>query len=363
MPEPLEVRVLAEPSGPPLAREVVRPADLSEALGETWRDQCLRRGYPDQPLSDIPISLRPTFSNGDKGSLCSGFELELELPSGKRYRQQFTMKSLRPLALRAAETLMNAGVLSADQRYFYVLGMLRDQFPVSSASASPSFALDAKSSPLTYLRVPLRPLLRAAKAVGMLEEEAFPVFFTAAALAKAEACSRQGGLAVPPVESGGMLVGSLAFCEVTKEFFTIVADVLEVIEAEQSTFSLAYTGPSWTRIQAIMAARQAAHPAQAVRLLGQCHGHNFLPNDGNRCDQCDKRLLCELSSVFVSPDDQTWMRAVFARQPWALCLIFGLNARKEPVQQLYSLKDGLWQARGYFVLPEFDWPAATLGSP
>jgi hypothetical protein len=100
-----------------------------------------------------------------------------------------------------------------------------------------------------------------------------------------------------------------------------------------------------------------------VRLLGQCHGHNFLPNDGNRCDQCDKRPVCGLSSVFVSPDDQTWMRAVFSRQPWALCLIFGMNARNEPVQQLYSLKDGLWQPRGYFVLPEYEWNAPTEGIP
>ena len=158
-------------------------------------------------------------------------------------------------------------------------------------------------------------------------------------------------------------MGSLAFCEITKEFFPLITDILEVLEAEQSAFSLAYSGPSWTRIQAIIKAQQAAHPAHAVRLLGQCHGHNFMPNDGNRCDQCDKRPVCGLSSVFVSSDDQNWMRAVFARQPWALCLIFGLNARKEPVQQLYSLKDGQWQARGYFVLPEFQSNRATQGTP
>ena len=49
------------------------------------------------------------------------------------------------------------------------------------------------------------------------------------------------------------------------------------------------------------------------------------------------------------------MRAVFARQPWALCQIFGLTARKEPVHKLYSLKDACWQPRGYFLLPDFEW--------
>ena len=220
---------------------------------------------------------------------------------------------------------------------------------------SPAFNFSVKSLPPACLRVPLRPLVERATAVGVLDEEAFLVFFTAAALAKAEACSRRGAESVPAVESGGVLVGSLALCEETKEFFVIVTDALEVSEAEQTAFSLAYSGPSWNRIQAIMKARQAAHPEWTARLLGQCHGHNFLPNDGNRCDECDKRPVCGLSSVFVSRDDQTWMRAVFTRQPWALCQIFGLNARKEPVQQLYSLKDGLWQARGYLLLPEFEW--------
>ena len=49
------------------------------------------------------------------------------------------------------------------------------------------------------------------------------------------------------------------------------------------------------------------------------------------------------------------MRAVFNRQPWALCQIFGLSARGDRVNHLYSIKDGRWQPRGYFVLPEFTW--------
>jgi hypothetical protein len=363
MPQPLEILVRADVSAPPLAREPVRAADLSDAVAEAWRDQCLRRGYPDQTLADMPVALRPTFSRGDGGARCSGFELELELPDGARRRQQFSLKCLRPVATRAAAALVSAGILHDEQRYFYELAVATEPAPPPPAGAAPAFSLKASSPPPAGLRVPLRPLLRAAQAVDLLDEEAFPVFFTAAAMAKAEACSRQGACSVPPVESGGVLVGSLASCEVTKEFFALVTDVLEVVEGEQKTFSLAYSGPSWRRIETIMKARQAAHPAQAVRLLGQCHGHNFLPSDGNRCDQCDKRPVCGLSSVFVSPDDQTWMRAVFARQPWALCLIFGLNARQEPIRQLYSLNDGRWQARGYFVLPDFDWQAATPDIP
>ncbi len=363
MPHQLEVLVRAEASGPPLAREPVRVADVSEAVSEVWRDQCLRRGHPDQPLANLPVVLLPTFSTADERGRCSGFELEVHLPNGNVGRQKFGLKSLRPVAVRAAERLLRAGILGEGTHYYYELAVVKDQTPAASPPAhAPAFSLKASTPPPAFLRTPLRPLLRAAKVVGTLDDEDFPVFFTATALAKAESCSRQGALAVPPVESGGVLVGSLASCEITREFFALVTDILEVVEAEQEAFSLAYSGPSWTRIQAVMKARQSAHPDQAIRLLGQCHGHNFLPADGNRCDQCDKRPNCGLSSVFVSADDQNWMRAVFARQPWALCLIFGLNARKEPVQQLYALKDGQWQARGYFVLPDAERPAVTQGT-
>ena len=353
MPQSLEIGVWTESSPEPLAREPVTAADLAEAIGETWREQCLRRGYPEQALSDLAVTLVPSFPQKRSGQRCRGFGLEVTLPDGRVQRQDFGLRCLQDVAARAAENLRATGQLGLEQHYFYEL--TAGASVPQSANVSPKgrpFSLQVKSPAPACLRVALRPFLAASKAVDMVDDADFPVFIAAAALAKADACSRQGARLAPPVESGGVLLGSLAYCETSNEFFEIVSDVLEVNEAEQTTFSLAYSGRSWTRIQAILKARQQAYPSRPLRLLGQCHGHNFLPNDGNRCDECDQRAVCSLTSVFVSADDQRWMRAVFARQPWALCQIFGLNARKEPVHQLYGLKDGQWQPRGYFVLPE-----------
>ena len=58
--------------------------------------------------------------------------------------------------------------------------------------------------------------------------------------------------------------------------------------------------------------------------------------------------------MFVSAGDQTWSRAVFARQPWKLCQIFGWNARRERVEGLFGLRDGRLLERGYYVIPDFD---------
>ena len=178
-----------------------------------------------------------------------------------------------------------------------------------------------------------------------------PVFYTEEALAKAEACARRG--ADTNVESGGALLGSLAACPETGEFFSIIHDVIEVQEADEQQFSLSYSSRSWARLQKIQDARQAAYPHRAERLMGQAHGHPFRPNDGKDCAECEKHATCTLTSAFVSPSDQKWHKGVFSRSPWALCHIFGLTARGEHVNQLFGLKDGRLQARGFYLLPDF----------
>jgi hypothetical protein len=356
MPRPLCVVVRPKDSRVPLARERVSAADLADAVAETWRDQCLRRGFPELALAEVPMTLVPLRGEGEDGPRCIGFALEVELPDGMSHRQEFSLLCLAPAISRALQPLTAAGgdSLSGGNFSYEVALEALSPDPLPQPPASPSFAVHVRSLPPACLRVPFRPLVHQATAVDLDDDGVFPVFFTRKALAKAEACSRAGTKSVPPVESGGVLIGSLAFCDSTREFFVIITDALEVNDAEQTPFSLSYSGKSWDRIQAIMKARQAAHPRRVERLLGQCHGHNFLPHNGRRCEECDRRPVCGLTSVFASSDDRTWMRAVFARQPWALCQIFGLTARNEPVHKVFSLKDASWQPRGYFLLPDFD---------
>jgi hypothetical protein len=211
-----------------------------------------------------------------------------------------------------------------------------------------------KTQRLTCLNAPLRPLIEAATPVSEIDEEAFAVFYTKEAFAKAERFARQGARAHPPIETGAVLVGWLCTCPDSGEFFVVVADAWEVQDAEQTEFSLAYTGKSWMRIQTVLRARQAATPGCGPQLVGQTHGHNYLPNGGQTCEACFKLPICNLSNLFVSPDDQKWSRAVFAKQPWSLCAIFGLTARGDHVQKLFTLKDMQLQPRGFFLLEDFN---------
>src|SRR5690349_3101195 len=116
MPRPLAVSLLAQEDGPPLRQEPVTAADLSDAIAEAWRDQCLRCGICDQSLTDVPMELVPLFPQGKRNGRCNGFALDVQLPDGQSRRQSFTISSLRPVADRMADSLLATGVLGTDQR-------------------------------------------------------------------------------------------------------------------------------------------------------------------------------------------------------------------------------------------------------
>ena len=65
------------------------------------------------------MELVPLFANGKTDGRCNGFALEIQLPNGQSRRQTFSISSLGPVADRAADALMTAGVLAASQQFFY----------------------------------------------------------------------------------------------------------------------------------------------------------------------------------------------------------------------------------------------------
>jgi hypothetical protein len=345
--------------GPEVAREPVTDAALADARSELWLESCLRRGCPDVALDDLAVEIVPLYKHAGR-TRCNAFALEAVNPNGQRTRCEFSLNALEHVPARAASRLLAAGVLRSGQHYYFELVAERRpaEPPVSPPDLSDvvgSFTVTARNPPLSVSTVPLPPLLDRARHQGPEDDGRHPVLYTRRAFDKAERCARKGAAEQPPVETGAVLVGELCSCPRTGEFFVLVVDALEVQEAEQKPLSLAYSGQTWGRIQAVMRARQANPATRAQRLVGQSHGHNFLPGGGAPpCDLCPKLAVCTRTSVFVSPDDLTWSRAVFSRQPWQLCSIHGLNARGESVHGLFGLRDGRLLERGFYILEEFD---------
>lgn len=349
--EPLAVRLTRTADGSRVANEPLRVEDFGDIASEAWRDLCLRKGRPEVPLSEARMRLSPILAEGS-ATRCAGFKVALEIPGLEAATTVFSVHSLRRLADRALARLHASEVVRPGDRCIFEVVLDRAERSANPAAVNaPALTVSVRSAALRFIHVPLPALLKQATPVAIQDDDDPPVFYTKEAFARSEACARRGASA--KVETGGALFGSLASCPETGEFFVIIRDVIGVEDADERTFSLSYTSRSWLRLQHIQRARQAALGGQADRLLGQTHAHPFLPNDGEMCAECSKRPTCTLTSAMCSTQDQEWHACVFLRQPWALCHIFGLTARGEPAHQLFGLRDGRLQSRGFYLLPEF----------
>jgi hypothetical protein len=137
--------------------------------------------------------------------------------------------------------------------------------------------------------------------------------------------------------------------------FAVIVDVLEAADSEASRHSLTYSSSTWARIQTIIRARQANPATRHHRILGQSHGHNFLPFDGAAaCEKCVQRAVCTRSTAHLSDADRTWVRAVFNGEPWCVSQVFGLDAQSGPTEAFYGQRGGGLVQRSYLVTDDFD---------
>ncbi len=354
----LEVRLRLEAGGPILGSEPVRSADLADVLHESLRENVFRRGQLVGTPEGIPTSLILLLDEAPS-TRCRGYAVEMEAPDGPVHSTVFSFQSLEDVAHRGITRLKPADGESAANRYLF------DLHHSPSAGTGPERPeaenllgnATVTRPPLPYLSIPLAPLLARARSpepfpVLPAVSSPFPVFYTESVFREVEDFARKGAGINPRFESGAVLAGSLCSCPDSGEFFVVVLAAFEVRDADQSLYALSYTGESWSRIQRLLRARQNAQPF--LRMVGQAHGHNYLPNEGQTCEACATLDHCNLTNLFASRDDQTWSRAVFSQQPWHLCHIFGLTARGDLIDGLFSQHDGRLSHRAYHLLPDFN---------
>jgi hypothetical protein len=360
----LVVELRREAKGPALTFEPVTEADLGDARAEAWLHLLARRGRPELPVAAARFDLEPV--PGKSGlPHCTGFRLRV--PGGEA--RHFGQQALEQVAWRATERLRAAGSLERTQSIFFTLRAESGPEQHAAAARRPAVAAgsgvvrvadgdvqgagNGAARALVYETRPLAPLLAVARRVGPAAEEGeFVALYTEEALASALRACRRGAASRPAVESGGLLLGALARCPESGEVYALVHDVIEAAHAECTSTSLAFSSRTWAHVDSVLRARRAAPGGAALMLLGQCHGHNFLPANGAApCADCATAEVCGRSSAFLSPEDLVWCAAVFSGQPWQLGLVAGLNARNEPDDAFFGQTGGVLAPRGVHVLP------------
>jgi hypothetical protein len=356
---PLGMHLHLERGGDVVAIEPVIRGDLVDLAAEVWFDMGFRRGFTKLALDHVRVLMSPVHREDPEiGRYCAGLELVARDPAGGRFRRFFPRESLQHVAARGARRLIAAGRLGAGALYYFALGPAEGAAPwrPGEAAAVPLAGPPGRAVP-GALSIPIERFRERAEPVGgpAATEGHYPVFFTREARERAERIARKGGETQPPVETGGLYVGELCVCPDTHEAFSVVAEVLEATAAESTKYSLTYSGPTWARIQAILRARRKQSATRHHRVLGQGHGHNFLPFGGAEpCEDCAHVAVCTRTTAYLSADDRTWCRAVFSGEPWQISQVFGLDARSRPVEAFYGQRGGTLVRRYYAVIDDFD---------
>jgi hypothetical protein len=348
-----DVALKLTPEGDHILHQPLEPADQLDLYSEVWLEQ-MRRGQPGLALEDLLLRTLPVGAREDR-IRCEGLLVEATSPSGETVSRRFGLDALSHVALRGAASLVQSGDLQPDQNYYYELIVRRAAVdcgvPESASDVGGSFAV--QHPPLDYLEYPLPSLLAQSDAVGPVGGWC-PVIYSHDVFLRASRSSRRGASKEPPEESGAVILGLPCSCPETGEFFLVATDIIELEETTQSTYSLAFSARTWSRIQAEVEKQQARTSTRALRLLGLSHGHNFFPCmlQGTDCRSCEKRENCGLTSVFISDQDQIWTRSVFVRQPWTVSHVFGLDSTGAQVHCLYGIQGGRMIERGFHLTPE-----------
>jgi hypothetical protein len=333
--------------------EPVLTADLIGIYSEAWLAEYLRRGKPEIGFNDLAFRLLPLFFDGS-AHRCEKLIVESRQSDGGVRYSPNDIAALRTVAERAAKKLLKTGILALGQPYYYEVMATEHGALDSTGDQLGSTQIESpkiKMVPLIYRKVRISSLLSKASAVGEIGEN-IPIFIKNDVFQKAEQFSRKGASHQPPVESGAVVLGWLGSCPDTGEFFAVASDVIQLENTLQNKISLTYTDKTWAGIHEVLKQRQKTPANRSERIVGQCHGHNFLPCFGEKkCHQCEQQARCTATSVFVSENDLLWSRCVFSRQPWAFCQIFGLDARGIHVQQMYGFRQDRLVERGFYTIP------------
>lgn len=347
----LVIDLRAEQGGVVLVTEPVRAGDLGEAIDELWWRGFARRGafdtdarHMDVRLAPIPGKMHPT--------RCQGFVLETTGADGEGATLTCSLTTLNPVAQRCATELFRRGVLKEEDTFFYGLRSVVESLRPIHRTTSGRGALLSRARDTSFETLSLSSLWECSRPGVPMAAGDHHLFYTETALEHAESISRQGEQQQPAVESGGVLLGLVGWCPETRDAFVVVVDALEAQDADQEEFSLSFSGKTWSRLQTVIRARRSQPGEQALRIVGQTHGHPFSP--GEPCAACPATPECPKHTAILSEDDRRWSRAVFAGQPWQVGHLWGINARGEPTSTVYGLCGGRLEPRGYRVIADAD---------
>lgn len=323
---------------------------IPDAFLQPARDQIVflsqRRGFAseeDPEVRECPVAAESGHGQISGVALSAGDESCFS-------ELNFGLELFGPAVSMQVARLVKEGHLKADDKFAYrVFAKPAEPKPMNGAIAG-VVARVRRNSP-ALLEAKLADFLADADPIGPMDPDNHPLFITARALALAlEYCRK-------PVdkEGGALLLGHLyRQREPQPEIFGVIDDAIEAKYAEHQQFrlDLKTDGFAYLNTQLHLRRTRLGRPHEVP--LGFAHAHNFLPSvreDGQaECVACPKRATCPLTSSFYSQADLEFHRALFARAPYAVGLVWGFTPRFEDDLRVFCLDGAQARQRGFYRL-------------
>jgi hypothetical protein len=183
-----------------------------------------------------------------------------------------------------------------------------------------------------------------------------PLFITDRVLDIARHFSRKPG----ENEGGALLLGRLyRQTGPEPEIFAVLDDAIEARHAENQPLSLDLTAATFAYFDLQLERRRTRLGRVHEVAQAFAHAHNFLPaapEDRQPCGECHLRAACPFSSAFYSSRDAEFHRALFARQPYAVGLVWGYKVsetegKHEDDLRAFCLHGNGPRRRGFYQIP------------
>lgn len=270
---------------------------------------------------------------------------------GREVELEFGIDLFSPLAQVRALKLATEGHLEKDAKFIFRIFAE----PKAAQASGPASGVTAtvKRKPLPLVEGRMSDWLKRSEPVGPVQTRDYPLFVTERALELSRTYCRR------PVdkEGGALMLGRLfRQLEPEPEIFGVIEDAIEAKYAEEKQFSLDLTTQGFAHLQTQLHIRRTRLGKADELALGFSHSHPFLPSvdeDGKpKCPGCELRPTCNLSSSFYSSRDTEFHRALFARQSYAVGLVWGLSPREEDDLRVYTLDGTSPRQRGYYKVTE-----------
>jgi hypothetical protein len=334
--------------GEPIPDAYLQPA-RDEAV---FRSQ--RKGLTGPAADQARIAEEPIFGDAGGGQVAG-----LRILAGADDRQvqaEFGLDLFAPAARRQAARLADQGQLPADARFLYRVFAGPAEAPADPPGLDGVTATVSRR-PLPLLDGRLADWRAAATPVGPVDDELdHPLFITDRALELSREYSRKPG----ENEGGALLVGRLyRQAGPEPEIFAVLDGAIEARHAENQPLSLDLTAATFAYFDLQLERRRTRLGRVHEVALAFAHAHNFLPaapEDRQRCGECHLRASCPFSSSFYSSRDAEFHRALFARQPYAVGLVWGYQhaddgGRREDDLRVYCLHGNQPRRRGFYRIP------------